>query len=626
MEAVIMEKLKILAESAKFDVSCSSSGSNRQNDGRIGNAHVSGICHSWGSDGRCISLLKILFTNRCEFDCEYCVNRRSNDVPRASFEPDELARLTIEFYRRNYIEGLFVSSAVERSPDHTAERMLECIRLLRHKYGFSGYIHAKMIPGASPEMIHMTGLEADRVSVNIEMPDSVSLSRFAPQKKPKAIFAPMRKITNSLIERNALVGPGNMFRGQEINSAEHYLTGRTKNVQKTPQGIYIPDGRGTGRSSYPAGAVQDRQCHSRKMASGAYCGGNSPAEGPGSAVDANCGGNDSAGSRRIADKSGASGSPGYFSGADRHSKTGVWTDPVGASGYHPGKGSAGGPGDAAVSGREADVGFAEFSDPASRVSEKLTVGSTGDSLGTGRDFGGDIFVPSAASLPEKRRRGKDFAPAGQTTQMIIGAGGDTDQSILTTSENLYRTFKMKRVYYSAYVPVVDSPVLPDRRTAPPLAREHRIYQADWLLRFYGFTVGELFGKGDRNLDPDLDPKVTWALRNLEQFPVEVNKASWEMLMRIPGIGAVSARRIMRQRRVAAVRFDDLKKMGVVMKRAKYFLTCCGRYYGERRFEPETIRNSLLQMEDGLQVSMFDSNWRRIEEGERQEKLSAAGII
>lgn len=563
MEAVIMEKLKILAESARFDVSCSSSGSNRQNTGRIGNAHVSGICHSWGSDGRCISLLKILFTNKCEFDCEYCVNRRSNDVPRASFEPDELARLTIEFYRRNYIEGLFVSSAVERSPDYTAERMLECIRLLRHKYGFSGYIHAKMIPGASPEMIHMTGLEADRVSVNIEMPDSVSLSRFAPQKKPKAIFAPMRQITNSLIERNALVGPGNMFKGQEINSAEHYLAGRTKNIQKTSQGIYIPDSSGAGRSSYPSGDATDRQCCNRKRASGAECGADLPAAGPGAGQ---------------------------------------------------------------VTGTGNDAGFAEFSAPAGHVSERLAVGSTGNGIGTDRDFGGDIFVPSAASLPAKRRRGKDFAPAGQTTQMIIGAGGDTDQSILTTSENLYRTFKMKRVYYSAYVPVVDSPVLPDKRTAPPLAREHRIYQADWLLRFYGFTVGELFGKGDRNLDPDLDPKVTWALRNLEQFPVEVNKASWEMLMRIPGIGAVSARRIMRQRRVAAVRFDDLKKMGVVMKRAKYFLTCCGRYYGERRFEPETIRNSLLQMEDGLQVSMFDSSWKRIEEGERQEKLSAAGII
>lgn len=632
-----MEKLKILAESAKFDVSCSSSGSNRQNNGRIGNAHASGICHSWGADGRCISLLKILFTNRCEFDCEYCVNRRSNDVPRASFEPDELARLTIEFYRRNYIEGLFVSSAVERSPDYTAERMLECIRLLRHKYGFSGYIHAKMIPGASPEMIHMTGLEADRVSVNIEMPDSVSLSRFAPQKKPKAIFAPMRQITNSLIERNALVGPGNMFRGQEINSAEHYLTGRTKNIQKTPQGIYIPDGSGTGRSSYPAGTAQDRQCRGGKMASGAYCGGDPPTEGPGSAVDTCCGGRGSAGGRRIAGKAGVSEASGCYSCADRRSKTGAGTGGRSA-GYRsgkgsagspdavPGRGSAGGPGAAQTSGSGTGTGYAEFSAPAGQVSEKLTVGSTGDSLGTGRNFGGDIFVPSAESLPARRSRGRDFAPAGQTTQMIIGAGGDTDQSILTTSENLYRTFKMKRVYYSAYVPVVDSPVLPDKKTAPPLAREHRIYQADWLLRFYGFTVGELFGKGDRNLDPDLDPKVTWALRNLEQFPVEVNKASWEMLMRIPGIGAVSARRIMRQRRVAAVRFDDLKKMGVVMKRAKYFLTCCGRYYGERRFEPETIRNSLLQMEDGLQVSMFDNNWNRIEEGERQEKLSAAGII
>ena len=609
MEAVIMEKLKILADSAKFDVSCSSSGSNRQNDGRIGNAHASGICHSWGSDGRCISLLKILFTNKCEYDCEYCINRRSNDLPRTSFEPDELARLTIEFYRRNYIEGLFVSSAVERSPDYTAERMLECIRLLRHKYGFSGYIHAKMIPGASPELIHMIGLEADRVSVNIEMPDSVSLGRFAPQKKPKAIFAPMRQITNSLIERNALVGPGNMFKGQEINSAEHYLTGRATNIHKTSQGIYIPDSRDTDRNPYPAGAAKDRQYRDRKMAPGA-----------------DCGGSDSAGGQRIADKAGTSEVSGYYSVVGRCSGSDARTGAGRSTERRLCKGPAGGPDTAAVAGSGVSTGFAEFSAPAGRVSEKLTVGSTGDSLGTGRDSGGDIFVPSAASLPARRRRGRDFAPAGQTTQMIIGAGGDTDQSILTTSENLYRTFKMKRVYYSAYVPVVDSPVLPDRRTAPPLAREHRIYQADWLLRFYGFTVGELFGKGDRNLDPDLDPKVTWALRNLEQFPVEVNKASWEMLMRIPGIGAVSARRIMRQRRVAAVRFDDLKKMGVVMKRAKYFLTCCGRYYGERRFEPETIRNSLLQMEDGLQVSMFDNNWNRLEEGERQEKLSAAGMI
>jgi predicted DNA-binding helix-hairpin-helix protein len=236
---------------------------------------------------------------------------------------------------------------------------------------------------------------------------------------------------------------------------------------------------------------------------------------------------------------------------------------------------------------------------------------------------------SSGMLPAVKSAGSakgTFAAAGQTTQMIIGAGGESDASILATSENLYRTFKMKRVYYSAYIPVVDSPILPDRSTAPPLKREHRIYQADWLLRFYGFTVSELFRSGGENLDPDLDPKVTWALRNLDRFPIEVNKASYEELMRIPGIGHTSAKRIMRQRRFAAVRFDDLKKMGVVIKRAKYFVLCCGRYYGDRSFEPSTIKNSLLQMESGLQMSMFNNDWKRIEEGERREKLSAAGVI
>jgi len=464
MEAM-MEKLKILADSAKYDVSCSTSGVGRRNNGRIGNTHTAGICHSWSADGRCISLLKVLFTNKCAYDCEYCINRRSNDFPRASFEPDELARLTIEFYRRNYIEGLFLSSAVEKSPDYTAERILESLRILRYKYGFSGYIHAKIIPGVSPELLHQIGLVADRLSVNIEMPNSDSLARFAPQKKPKQIFAPMKQITNSLIERNALVGPGTMFKGQDINSPENYL--------------------GTGRIA-----------------------------------------------------------------------------------------------------------------------------------GTERNF-------HAISVNGRK---EVFAPAGQTTQMIIGAGGETDRSILTTSENLYHTFKMKRVYYSAYVPVVESPILPDKSTAPPLAREHRIYQADWLLRFYGFSVSELFNTKDENLDPDLDPKVTWALRNLDKFPIEVNKAPYEMLLRIPGIGAVSAKRIVRQRKVSAVKFDDLKKMGVVVKRAKYFLTCSGRYYGDRQFEQDTIRNSILQMENGLQLSMFDNNWKALETGARQERLAVSGVI
>lgn len=483
----LMEKLQILADSAKYDVSCSSSGSHRKNTGTIGNAHTAGICHSWSADGRCISLLKVLFSNKCVYNCEYCVNRRSNDFPRASFEPDELARLTIEFYRRNYIEGLFLSSAVEVSPDHTAERILESLRLLRYKYGFSGYIHAKIIPGVSQELLHEIGLVADRLSVNIEMPTARSLQAFAPQKKPKEIFTPMRQITNSLIERNSLKGPGNMFRGIAVNAPEHYLKGFSREIEEK----------------------------------------------------------DKAGSSR----------------ADS---------------------------------------------------------DTQDSI---------TAVSSARPLSRNRRRqGEDFAPAGQTTQMIIGAGGETDQSILNTSESLYRTFKMKRVYYSAYVPVVDSPMLPTRKTAPPLAREHRIYQADWLLRFYGFSVKELFTEKSQNLDPDLDPKVTWALRNLDQFPVEVNRASYDTLMRIPGIGAVSARRIVRQRRLSAVKFDDLKKMGVVLKRAKYFLTCSGRYYGEKRFEPEVIRNAILQMENGLQMSLFDDQWNRLEEGPRQEKLSAVGLL
>ena len=467
MEEILMQKLQILADSAKYDVSCSSSGSSRQANGRMGNGHMAGICHSWAADGRCVSLLKVLFTNKCVYNCEYCVNRRTNDFPRASFEPDELARLTMEFYRRNYIEGLFLSSAVEVSPDYTAEKILECLELLRYRYGFAGYIHAKIIPGVSPEILHRIGLVADRLSVNIEMPSRESLAAFAPQKKIEQIVAPMRQITNTLIETKSLKGPGSMFKGENLNDARNYL-------------------------------------------------------GPGA--------------------------------------------------------------------------------------------------------GGEDSVTAGLPLAKGGREKNSFASAGQTTQMIIGAGGESDASILATSENLYRTFKMKRVYYSAYIPVVDSPILPDKTTAPPLKREHRIYQADWLLRFYGFTVSELFRSGGENLDPDLDPKVTWALRNLDQFPVEVNRASYEQLMRIPGIGHTSAMRIIRQRRFAAVRFDDLKKIGVVIKRAKYFVLCCGRYYGDRSFAPETIRNSLLQMESGLQLSMFDSDWKRIEEGERREKLSAAGVI
>lgn len=460
MNGKIFDKLKILAESAKYDVSCSSSGVGRRNNGTIGSSDAAGICHTWSADGRCISLLKVLFTNNCVFNCEYCVNRRCADVPRASFEPEELAQLTIEFYRRNYIEGLFLSSAVEISPDFTAERILECLRLLRRKYGFAGYIHAKIIPGVSPELVHAIGLEADRLSVNIEMPTSKSLELFAPQKKPKEIFRPMRQITNSLIERNALKGPGTMFKGQDVNAPENYLT---------------PD---SGRLMADSLQLRENQ--------------------------------------------------------NSHEN------------------------------------------PETQMT----------------------------ALAKGRPKKEVFAPAGQTTQMIIGAGDETDRQILMTTENLYHTFKMKRVYYSAYIPVVSSPILPDAGTLPPLAREHRLYQADWLLRFYGFSVNELVDEMHPDLDPDVDPKVTWALRHMDQFPVEVNKASMDMLLRIPGIGTVSAKRIMRQRKVASVKYDDLKKMGVVLKRAKHFLTCNGRYYGGKYFLPEIIKSQLMEPDDGEQLSMF----------------------
>jgi len=435
----IYEKLKILADSAKFDVSCSTSGVRRNNNGRIGNTQMAGCCHSWSADGRCISLLKVLFTNKCIYNCEYCLNKRTADIQRASFEPEELVQLVIEFYKRNYIEGLFLSSAVEVSADHTSERILKALRLLRKNYGFAGYIHAKIIPGTSPELVHAIGLEADRLSVNAELPSRQSLSLLAPQKKPEDIFAPMKQITNTLIENRALAGPGTMFKGLDINRELNY-----------------PD----------------------------------PAD--------------------------------------------------------------------------------------------------------GRDI-----VPGPG-----QRRNNEFAPAGQTTQMIIGADDSSDRDIIKVSEKIYHTFKMKRVYYSAYIPVVSSPLLPDALTAPPLSREHRLYQADWLLRFYGFDSEEILPEGYPYLDPELDPKVSWALRNLHLFPVEINKASRDELLRIPGVGTLSVLRIIRQRKISAVKYEDLKRIGVVLKRARHFITCSGKYYGERTFLPERIKKEILQSSCGIQMSMF----------------------
>lgn len=380
----LTQKLEILTDAAKYDAACTSSGLDRSaRRGRMGSTMPAGCCHSFSADGRCVTLLKVLLTNYCCCDCQYCVNRRSNDVPRAMFTPEELAELTMQFYRRNYIEGLFLSSAVIRNPDYTTELMIEALSLLRYRYGFWGYIHAKAIPGADPVLTHRLGLLADRLSVNIELPSRESLGRLCPEKHPKAIFRPMGQI------------------------------------------------RDESRES----ALARKQFHSAPR----------------------------------------------------------------------------------------------------------------------------------------------FAPAGQSTQMIIGATPESDRQILNLTSKLYEKYSLKRVFYSAYMPVSTSSLLPAREGfQPPLLREHRLYQADWLLRYYHFTAEEILDENNPNFDPNLDPKCCWALRHMEYFPVEVNRADYETLLRVPGIGVKSARRILAARRVGPLHFGDLKKIGVVLKRAQYFLTCNGR--------------------------------------------------
>ncbi|MFL0267140.1 putative DNA modification/repair radical SAM protein [Candidatus Clostridium radicumherbarum] len=392
------EKLKILSGAAKYDVSCSSSGSSRKNKAfGIGNASESGICHSFAADGRCISLLKILLTNYCIFDCTYCINRRSNDVSRAAFTPEEVADLTINFYKRNYIEGLFLSSAVFKNPNYTMELLVRTVTLLRETYNFNGYIHLKAIPGADELLIRRAGELVDRISVNVELPSNESLKLLAPQKSSYSILKPMAYIDSQII---------------------------------------------------------------------------------------------------------------------------------------------------------------------SNVEEKK-------------------FFKNAPS----------FVPAGQSTQLIIGATKDSDFKIMKLSENLYNNYNLKRVYYSAYVPVNSNPKLPSIIN-PPLLREHRLYQADWLLRFYGFSAGELLNANKPNLDINFDPKTDWALSNLSHFPIEINSASQRLLLRIPGIGVRSVKRITAARMVHNLTFDDLRKLGVVLKRAQYFITCSGKYYGDIAFKEDFIRKRL----------------------------------
>jgi putative DNA modification/repair radical SAM protein len=411
----IFEKLKILADAAKYDVSCVSSGVDRKNKkvGSIGNASAAGICHTWSADGRCISLLKILLTNDCIYDCTYCINRVTNNINRATFTPEEVAELTIEFYRRNYIEGLFLSSAVNINPDFTMENIYRTLLILRTKYNFAGYVHVKVIPGADPEIIKKTGFLADRMSVNIELPTKESLKLLAPQKKAERLLLPMSQIKAET----------------QINQEERKKFKSYKNV-------------------------------------------------------------------------------------------------------------------------------------------------------------------------------KSFVPGGQSTQLIIGATNDSDSTILNLSQSLYNKMDMKRVFFSAYMPVISSPNLPSISTVPPLKREHRLYQADWLMRFYQFKSEELFTETQKNLDLEFDPKLTWAFRNINKFPIEINKASYEDLLRIPGFGVLTVQRIIKERKSALLSYDSLKKMRTALNRAKYFITVNGRYYGGVGIEPGYIKEEIRRKEFQEQLSLF----------------------
>lgn len=415
----IYEKLQILTDAAKYDVACTSSGVERKGDGTgIGNCSKAGICHSFSADGRCISLLKILFTNECIYDCKYCVNRSSNDVVRTSFTPDEICTLTMEFYRRNYIEGLFLSSGILKNPNYTMELIYAALYKLRHVCNFQGYIHVKAIPGADPILIQKVGFLADRMSVNLELPTAESLRLLAPHKSRKNILAPMR-------------------------------------------------------------LVQEKSKENR---------------------------------------------------------------------------------------------------------QELTL---------------------YKSAPR-------FVPAGQSTQMIIGASPETDYQILRVAESLYQKFGLKRVFYSAFVAVNEDKALPARTSdGPPLLREHRLYQADWLLRYYKFEANELLNEKNPNFNIFLDPKCNWALNHLEYFPVEVNRASYDVLLRVPGIGYKSAGRIVKARRFGSLGFEDLRKMGVVLKRALYFITCSGKMMYKTKIEEDYITRNLLNTKERLPDSVAGMNYQQL---------------
>lgn len=450
------KKLEILADAAKYDVACTSSGITRKGARcQLGNLSAAGLCHSFAADGRCITLLKVLMTNVCIYNCAYCVNRIDNDSPRTLFKPRELADLTIAFYRRNYIEGLFLSSGVIKSPDYTTELMIKTLTILRHEYQFRGYIHAKAVPGTSPDLLDQLGHLADRMSVNLELPSKESLRLLAPEKSQHDFFAPMRQIRDSITED------------------------------------------------------KDTRALLRK----------------------------------------------------------------------------------------------------------------------------NTTFLTQAPIKRSSESGRAFAPAGQSTQMIIGASPESDYQILTLSSALYQKLSLKRVFFSAYLPVNQDKRLP-QTDGIALNREHRLYQADWLLRFYKFDVNELIDKEHPFLDTDVDPKANWALNHLEFFPVEVQKATLEELLRVPGIGPKGARLILQARKKHRLAENELKKLGIALKRARFFITCNGKYLGnDVSFTPEALKPQLITAQKGGnhgrrsakvhpdQMSLFDGIGLE-QQVEKRKKLTA----
>lgn len=471
----IEEKLEILADAAKYDVACTSSGVDRMGkEGFLGNSCASGVCHTFAADGRCVSLLKILMTNNCVYDCKYCKNRVSNDVPRATFTPDEICTLVIEFYKRNYIEGLFLSSGVLKNPDYTMEKMCETLRLLRTKYKFNGYIHIKAIPGASGELLYSAGLLADRMSINMELPTQASLSEMAPNKNMVNIIRPMNQISGTIAAHRIAIGKDPRMERARINDhLVNSIWGRGNDVKQ-----------------------------------------------------------------------------GKISGADQMKIE-----------------------------AQAKVEIMQ---------------------------GSNFMYPADRNDALLRR---PFAPAGQSTQMIIGATGETDLELITTSQSLYQSFDLKRVFYSGYVPINDDPDLPEIGTPVPMKREHRLYQADWLLRYYGFHANELLSEENPFFNNLVDPKCDWALRHLGDFPVEVNTASYDTLLRVPGIGPKGVDRIMSARKYSRINFQMLKKMGIVLKRAQYFITCNGKMLYNIPIEEKFILNRLadVENEDSIRIGIRNSS-------------------